>query len=176
MKKGLKFVGAGAFCFVALALSGCETVGTALDNTGDVLNGDFRMLGDAKPATLNEIWKDWKENEVTAKDKWDQQAVVVPGIVTRITKTGVLAQTSGGLQNQIAVIFTDPTNPKCTGEGITRDDLMVNAKKIANLKTGDRVNVTGVLGTAAAMYNGANAHSCYFSFQKAKIELATAAK
>lgn len=175
MKKGLRFIGVGTFYFVALAVSGCETVSTGLDKTGDVLGGDFRMLANAKPATLNEIWRDWKENEVTAKDKWNQQAVVVPGIVTRITKTGILAQTSGGLQNQIAVIFSDPTNPKCTGEGIARDDLMVNAKKIADLKTGDRVNVTGVLGTTAAMYTSANANSCYFSFQKAKIEPATAA-
>lgn len=176
MRNGLKFAGMGVLYLAILGLSGCETMSTALDTTGDVLHGDFRLLSNAKPATLNEIWQDWKQNEVMAKDKWDQHAVVVPGIITRITKTGVLAQTYGGPQNQIAVIFSDPTNAQCTGEGITRDDLMVNEKKIANLKTGDHIKVTGVLGTAAAEFNNTNANSCWFSFQKAEIELVTAAK
>jgi hypothetical protein len=180
MRNSLKFVGAGVFCSAILALCGCDAAMTkvsgALDTTGDVLHGDFRLLANAKPTTLNEIWQDWKQNEVMAKDKWDQHAVVVPGIITRITKTGVVVQTYGNPQNQIVVIFRDPTNAQCTGEGITRDDLLVNEKKIANLKTGDRINVTGVLGTAAAKFNNANGNSCYFSFQKANIELATAAK
>lgn len=176
MRNDLKFVGLGVLLLAAVALSGCETVSTALDSTGDVLNGDFRLLANAKPATLSDIWQDWKQNEVMAKEKWDQQAVVVPGIVTRITKTGIIAQTYGNPQNQIAVIFQDPTNAKCTGEGITRDDLLVNQKMIAKLKTGDRVKVTGVLGTSAAVYNNTNGDSCWFAFQKAKIELDTSAK
>ena len=173
MRNKLKYVSAGLLCLATVAICGCETVDTALNTTGDVLHGDFRLLANAKPATLNEIWQDWKQNEVMAKEKWDQHAVVVPGIITRITKTGVLAQTYGNPQNQIAVIFRDPTNPQCTGEGITRDDLLVNEKKIANLKTGDHVKVTGVLGTAAAKFNNTNGDSCWFSFQKATIELAT---
>ena len=175
MRNRLKFVGVGVLYLAILVLSGCETMSTALDTTGDVLHGDFRLLANAKPATLNEIWQDWKQNEVMAKEKWDQQAVVVPGIITRITKTGVLAQTYGSPQNQIAVIFSDPTNPQCTGEGITRDDLIVNEKKIANLKTGDHVKVTGVLGTDAAKYNNTNGNSCWFSFEKANIELVASA-
>ncbi|HWU76917.1 MAG TPA: hypothetical protein VN043_10445 [Rhodanobacter sp.] len=175
MRNSNKIVGAGMILLAALALNGCETMSTALDSTGDVLSGDFRLLANAKPATLSEIWQDWKQNEVMAKDKWDQQAVVVPGIITRITKTGILAQTYGNPQNQIAVVFQDPTNAQCTGQGITRDDLMVNQKMIANLKTGDHVKVTGVLGTNASQFSSASGGSCAFTFQKAKIELDTTA-
>lgn len=176
MRNSKKIVGVGALLLAALTLNGCETMSTVMDSTGDVLHGDFRLLDNAKPATLSEIWQDWKQNEIMAKEKWDQKAVVVPGIVTRITKTGQLAQTYGSPQNQIAVIFQDPTNAKCTGQGITRDDLLVNEKMIAKLKTGDHVKVTGVLGTDASKFSGANGDSCWFTFQKAKIELATATK
>jgi hypothetical protein len=176
MRNGKKLVGVSLVLFVGMALSGCAGVSNVLDSTGDVLNGDFRLLADAKPATISEIWQDWKQNEVMAKDKWDQKAVVVPGIVERITKTGIVVQTYGNPQNQIAVIFQDPTNSQCTGQAITRDDLMVNQKMVANLKTGDRVKVTGVLGTDASTYSGASGTNCSFTFQKAKIELASAAK
>jgi len=176
MMNGKKFAGVGMIFLAALALNGCETMSTALDNTGDVLHGDFRLLANAQPATLSDIWQDWKQNEVMAKDKWDQKAVVVPGIVNRITKTGVVVQTYGNPQNQIEVIFQDPTNAQCTGKAITRDDLMVNQEMVAKLKTGDHVKVTGVLGTDASEYSGANGMSCSFVFQKAKIVLATDAK
>ena len=176
MRNSKKIVGVSMILLAGFALSGCASMSNALDSTGDVLNGDFRLLADAKPATLSEIWQDWKQNEVMAKDKWDQKAVVVPGIVTRITKTGIITQTYGNPQNQIAVIFQDPTNPQCTGQGITRDDLMVNQKMIAKLKTGDHVKVTGVLGTDASKFSGASGTTCWFTFQKAKIELATATK
>jgi hypothetical protein len=175
MRNGKKIVGTGMLLIAALALNGCETMSTALDSTGDVLSGDFRLLANAKPATLSQIWQDWKQNEVMAKEKWDQQAVVVPGTVTRITKTGIVVQTYGNPQNQIAVVFQDPTNPKCTGQGITRDDLLVNQKMIAKLKTGDHVKVTGVLGTTASQFSSASGDSCFFTFQKAKIEVVPAA-
>ena len=150
-------------------LAGCQTLDTALaktgsvlDTTGDILSGDFRGLGAAKQATLSEIWTDWQQNEVTAKQKWDAQRITVPGVITRITKTDSI-----GFQNQIAVIFRDPTNSKCSGQGLTRDDLKVNADKISGLKAGDKVTVTGVLGTTASKWSDQG--SCWFSFDKAEI-------
>ncbi|MGN7740900.1 hypothetical protein ACTJKT_13005 [Pseudomonas sp. 22526] len=159
-------------CAATFLLAGCEhldsamsTTSSVLDQTGDILSGDLRGLGESKHATLTQIWNDWQQNEVTAKDKWDRQTLVIPGIVTRITKTDDVIY-----QNQIAVIFSDPTNPKCKGQGLTRDDLMVNEKKISNLKKGDRINVTGVLGTSASKW--ADGEECWFSFDKAQITLA----
>lgn len=153
----------------AVLLSGCQTLDTALaktgsvlDATGDILSGDLRGLGAARQATLTEIWNDWQQNEVTAKRKWDAQRITVPGVITRITKTDSI-----GFQNQIAVIFRDPTNSKCSGQGLTRDDLKVNADKISNLKAGDKVTVTGVLGTSASKWSDQG--SCWFSFDKAEI-------
>lgn len=164
MKKTIMAVGVSL-----LALTGCQALDTALsatgsvlDKTGDVLSGDLRGLAPAKQATLTEIWTDWQQNEVTAKRKWDSQRITVPGVITRITKTGDIV-----FQNQIAVIFRDPTNSKCTGQGLTRDDLKVNADKISNLKVGDRITVTGVLGTSASKWSDQN--SCWFSFSKAEI-------
>jgi hypothetical protein len=159
----------GLSCMAMFALTGCQALdgalaktGSMLDHTGDVLSGDFRGLGAAKQATLTEIWTDWQQNEVTAKDKWDSQRITVPGVITRITKTGAIVS-----QNQIAVIFRDPTNSKCTGQGLLRDDLLVNANKIKNLKVGDRISVTGVLGTTASKWS--DQKSCWFSFDKAEI-------
>ena len=78
-----------------LALSGCAGLDQAMsvtngvfDQTGDVLSGDFRGLIEAKQATLTQIWSDWETNEVTAKEKWDAQTLIIPGVVQRITKTG----------------------------------------------------------------------------------------
>lgn len=151
------------------ALVGCQTMdgalattGSILDKTGDLLSGDFRGLAPAKQATLTQIWTDWQQNEVTAKSKWDSQRIAVPGVITRITKTDSIVS-----QNQIAVIFRDPTNSKCTGQGLTRDDLKVNADKISSLKVGDRITVTGVLGTSVSKWS--DQKSCWFSFSKAEI-------
>lgn len=102
---------------LVLALSGCAGLDQAMsvtngvfDQTGDLLSGDLRGLTAAKQTTLTEIWNDWETNEVTAKEKWDAQTLIIPGVVQRITKTGTIIG-----QNQIAIIFTDPKNPKCTG-------------------------------------------------------------
>lgn len=159
-------------------LTGCESmdgamssVGSVLDGTGDVLSGDFRMLADAKPATLGDIWSDWKKNEITAKKKWDSQAILVSGTISRITRV------DGGYKgtDSIAVYFKDSTSPQCTGKAITRDAMLVNQKKISNLQTGDKINVTGVLATSdSEFYNDSN-KECYFAFSKAKIEAAPAA-
>lgn len=164
MKKSILALG-----ITCMALTGCQTLDSALsatggvlDKTGDILSGDFRGLAPAKQATLTEIWNDWQQNEVTAKRKWDTQRITVPGIITRITKTDTIVS-----QNQIAVIFRDPSNAKCTGQGLTRDDLKVNADKISNLKVGDRVTVTGVLGTSASKWSDQG--QCWFSFDKAVI-------
>lgn len=158
--------------FVALSflsLSACQTLDSAmsatdgiLNKTGDILSGDFRGLGPAKKATLSEIWRDWQQNEITAKRKWDAQRLEVPGIITRITKTGEVIS-----QNQIAIIFKDPSNSKCKGQGLTRDDLKVNTDKISSLKVGDRITVTGVLGTTESKW--ATQGECWFSFDKAEI-------
>ncbi|KPB13137.1 hypothetical protein [Pseudomonas amygdali] len=154
-----------------LALSGCAGLDQAmsmtngvLDQTGDVLSGDFRGLAEARETTLTEIWRDWQTNEVTAKEKWDAQTLIIPGVVQRITKTG----TAVG-QNQIAVIFSDPSNPKCTGQGLTRDDLLVNKKKISSFKKGDRVLLKGVLGTSESKWTDNDA--CWLSFDKAEFTL-----
>jgi hypothetical protein len=55
---------------IAVLLSGCQTLDTALaktgsvlDATGDILSGDLRGLGAARQATLTEIWNDWQQNE-----------------------------------------------------------------------------------------------------------------
>lgn len=150
-------------------LTGCQVVDSAmsatdgiLNKTGDILSGDFRGLAPAKKATLSEIWKDWQQNEITAKRKWDSQRLEVPGIVTRITKTGDVV-----FQNQIAVIFKDPVNSKCKGQGLTRDDLKVNTDKISSLKVGDRITVTGVLGTTESKWSEQG--ECWFSFDKVEI-------
>ncbi|WP_038343864.1 lipoprotein [Acinetobacter sp. A47] len=150
-------------------LSGCQALDSAmsttdgiLNKTGDILSGDFRGLGPAKKATLSEIWRDWQQNEITAKRKWDTQRLEVPGIITRITKTGEVIS-----QNQIAIIFKDPTNSSCKGQALTRDELKVNMDKISHLKVGDRVTVTGVLGTTESKWSAQN--ECWFSFDKAEI-------
>ena len=68
--------------------------------------------------------------------------------------------------------FKDSVNPQCTGKALMRDALMVNQKKISNLQTGDKVNVTGVLATRdSEMANSSNTE-CYFAFSKSKIESA----
>jgi len=171
MKTGKLVVG------LALAglLAGCESMDGAmssisgvLDGTGDVLSGDFRMLADPKPASLGDIWSDWKKNEITAKKKWDSQAILVSGTVSRITKVDGL----GKSDDTIAVYFKDSVNPQCTGKALMRDALMVNQKKISNLQTGDKINVTGVLATRdSEMANSSNTE-CYFAFSKSKIESA----
>ncbi|MBD8184723.1 hypothetical protein [Pseudomonas viridiflava] len=154
-----------------LALSGCAGLDQAMsvtngvfDQTGDVLSGDFRGLIEAKQATLTQIWSDWETNEVTAKEKWDAQTLIIPGVVQRITKTG-----SAIGQNQIAVIFRDPANPKCQGQGLTRDDLLVNKKKISSFKKGDKVLMKGVLGTTESKWTDNT--SCWLSFDKAEFTL-----
>ncbi|AEI81218.1 hypothetical lipoprotein [Cupriavidus necator N-1] len=173
MKTGKLVVG------LALAglLAGCESMDGAmssisgvLDGTGDVLSGDFRMLADPKPASLGDIWSDWKKNEITAKKKWDSQAILVTGTVARITKVDGLRKSD----DTIAVYFKDSVNPQCTGKALMRDALMVNQKKISNLQTGDKINVTGVLATSdSETYNNSNTE-CYFAFAKSKIEPAPA--
>ncbi|MCO4887929.1 OB-fold putative lipoprotein [Cupriavidus sp. WGtm5] len=158
-------------------LAGCESMDGAmssingvLDGTGDVLSGDFRMLADPKPASLGDIWADWKKNEITAKKKWDAQAILVSGTVSRITKVDGLSITN----DTIAVYFKDSVNPQCTGKALMRDAMLVNQKKISNLQTGDKINVTGVLATSdAESYNSSN-KECYFAFAKSKIEAAPA--
>lgn len=111
---------------------------------------------------MNEVWQDWQQNEITAKRKWNAQRLEVPGIITRITKTGDVV-----FQNQIAIIFKDPSNSRCKGQGLTRDDLKVNTDKISQLKVGDRVVVTGVLGTTESKWSDQG--ECWFSFDKAEI-------
>ncbi|SOY93125.1 conserved hypothetical protein [Cupriavidus taiwanensis] len=158
-------------------LAGCESMDGAmssingvLDGTGDVLSGDFRMLADPKPASLGDIWADWKKNEITAKKKWDAQAILVSGTVSRITKVDGLSITN----DTIAVYFKDSVNPQCTGKALMRDAMLVNQKKISNLQTGDKINVTGVLATSdSESYNSSN-KECYFAFAKSKIEAAPA--
>lgn len=163
---GLALTGAMAGC--ASVDGAMSSISTVMDGTSDVLSGDFRMLADAKPATLGEIWADWKRNEVAAKKKWDAQAIIVPGVITRITKTDMVL-----IEDQFAIYFKDPKNSQCVGRALMRDALLVNQKKISGLQTGDRVNVTGVLATTASEWNSTN---CVFNFNKAKIELATAKK
>lgn len=156
-------------------LAGCESmdgamssIGGVMDGTSDVLSGDFRMLADPKPASLGDIWSDWKKNEITAKKKWDSQAILVSGTVSRITKVDGLRKSD----DTIAVYFKDSVNPQCTGKALMRDALMVNQKKISNLQTGDKINVTGVLATRdSEMANSSNTE-CYFAFSKSKIEAA----
>ncbi|SOZ08816.1 tRNA_anti-like (plasmid) [Cupriavidus taiwanensis] len=156
-------------------LAGCESMDGAmssisgvLDGTGDVLSGDFRMLADPKPASLGDIWADWKKNEITAKKKWDAQAILVSGTVSRITKVDGLSRSD----DTIAVYFKDSVNPQCTGKALMRDAMLVNQKKISNLQTGDKINVTGVLATSdSELYNSSN-KECYFAFAKSKIEAA----
>jgi len=164
-----KFRGIALTSVLALSLAGCESMdglmastGDALDGMGDVLSGDFRGLGEARETTLGEIWSDWQQNEVAAKRKWETQTLIIPGVVTRITKA------DGGLESMIAVIFRDPTNAQCTGQALMRDDLMVSEKRVSHLKTGDRVKISGVLGTTASKWSDM---SCWFSFSKAKISL-----
>jgi hypothetical protein len=154
-----------------ILISGCESLDqamsmtdNALNKTGDLLSGDLRGLTEAKETSLTEIWRDWKENEVTAKNKWDTRTLVIPGVVTRITKTGTIVG-----QNKIAVIFTDPNNSTCTGQGLTRDDLLVNQKKISNLKKGDKIIMKGVLGTAESAWT--DNQSCWLSFDNAEFTL-----
>ncbi|MBP0628768.1 MULTISPECIES: hypothetical protein [unclassified Cupriavidus] len=163
---------------LASLLAGCESmdgamsgISGALDSTGDVLSGDFRMLADPKQASLGDIWTDWKKNEITAKKKWDQQAILVSGTVTRITRVDGLAGVSS---DKIAVYFKDSVNPSCTGKALMRDALMVNQKKISNLSTGDKINVTGVLATSDSEWAQNSNTECYFAFSKSKIEPAPA--
>ncbi|WP_244159911.1 OB-fold putative lipoprotein [Cupriavidus alkaliphilus] len=145
-----------------------SSISGVLDGTGDVLSGDFRMLADPKPASLGDIWADWKKNEITAKKKWDAQAILVSGTVSRITKVDGLSITD----DTIAVYFKDSVNPQCTGKALMRDAMLVNQKKISNLQTGDKINVTGVLATSdSESYNSSN-KECYFAFAKSKIEAA----
>ncbi|PZX33838.1 conserved hypothetical protein [Cupriavidus phytorum] len=158
-------------------LAGCESMDGAmssisgvLDGTGDVLSGDFRMLADPKPASLGDIWTDWKKNEITAKKKWDAQAILVSGTVSRITKVDGLSITD----DTIAVYFKDSVNPQCTGKALMRDAMLVNQKKISNLQTGDKINVTGVLATSDAESANSSNKECYFAFAKSKIEAAPA--
>lgn len=156
-------------CSSFLLLAGCQTLDSAmsatdgiLNKTGDLLSGDFRGLAPAKKTSLNEVWQDWQQNEITAKRKWNAQRLEVPGIITRITKTGDVV-----FQNQIAIIFKDPSNSKCKGQGLTRDDLKVNTDKISHLKVGDRIVVTGILGTTESKWSDQG--ECWFSFDNAEI-------
>ncbi len=156
-------------------LAGCESmdgamssVNSAMDGTSDVLSGDFRMLANPKQASLGDIWTDWKKNEITAKKKWDAQAILVSGTITRITKVDGLSIS----KDQIAVYFKDSVSPQCTGKALTRDALMVNQKTISNLQTGDKINVTGVLATSDSEWANSSNKDCYFAFSKSKIELA----
>lgn len=154
-------------------LAGCESmdstmssIGTFMDGADDVANLDFRMLADAQPASLGDIWSDWKKNEITAKKKWDKQAIQVNGTVARVTKVDGLSSSS----DKIAVYFKDEANPQCTGKALMRDALIVNEKRISNLNTGDKIKVTGVLATRdSEMANNSNT-TCYFAFAKSKIE------
>lgn len=154
-------------------LAGCESVdgtmssiGTFMDGADDVANLDFRMLADAKPASLGDIWSDWKKNEIAAKKKWDKQAIQVTGSVARITKVDGLSSSG----DKIAIYFKDEVNPQCTGKALMRDALIVNEKRISNLQTGDKIKVTGVLATRdSEMANNSNTN-CYFAFAKSKIE------
>ncbi|KTS73441.1 lipoprotein [Pseudomonas oryzihabitans] len=154
--------------FIAL-LSGCESLDSAmsatnnaLGTTGDLLSGDLRPLAAAQPATLTDIWRDWQQNEVAAKDKWSLRTLEIPGIVTRVSATGVIVG-----QNKLAVIFSDPNNPKCTAQALTRDDLLVNKTAINKLKKGDRITVTGVLDSDPALLN--EDQKCWLTIGKAKI-------
>ncbi|MFH7445152.1 hypothetical protein RA265_29090, partial [Pseudomonas syringae pv. tagetis] len=71
--------------------------------------------------------------------------------------------------NQIGVIFSEPSNPKCTGQGFTRDYLLVIKKKISNFKKGVRILVKVVLGTRETKWTDND--SCTLSFHIAEITL-----
>jgi len=159
-----------ALAVILTSLSGCESLDQAmsvtdkaLGTTGDLLNGDLRSLAAPQQATLSDIWKDWQQNEVAAKDKWSLKNLSIPGVVARVTTTGVITG-----QNKIIVVFNDPTNAKCSAQAITRDDLIVNKKATNKLKKGDRVTVTGVLNSDPAMFTD-DPDKCWFTIGKAQI-------
>lgn len=155
-------------CLTATLLNGCahidsamSTIDDTINGASDVASGDLRVIASKKQTTLGEIWKDWKANEVSAQKKWSSQTLLVPGVIVRIT-----ASNSAIRGDKLVVIFKDPKNSKCVGSATTRDALMVNQKRISNLKAGDRVTVSGVLAdTASIMVD----NSCSFVFDKAKI-------
>ncbi len=155
-------------CLAAATLNGCahidnamSTIDDTLNGASDVASGDLRAIAGKKPTTLGEIWKDWKANEVSAQKKWSSQTLLVPGVIVRITASSSMA---GG--DKLVVIFKDPKNPKCVASANTRDALLVNQKRISNLKAGDRVTVSGVLADTASILVD---NTCNFVFDKAKI-------
>lgn len=150
-------------------VSGCESLDHAMIATndaiftaGDLIEGDLRPLSSTQSTTLSEIWKDWQQNEVAAKDKWSTKTLAIPGVVTRVTTTGIIVG-----QNKLAVVFSDPSDPRCSAQALTRDDLKANKIAINKLQAGDRVTVTGVLDSDPAMWSGGE--KCWFTIGKAKV-------
>lgn len=77
-----------------VGLGGCASVdqlmgniSNTLDSTGDVLSGDFRAVATAIPVTLNQIWTEWKKNEVNASKKYLRTRLSIPGIVISVSRT-----------------------------------------------------------------------------------------
>lgn len=134
----------------------------ALGTTGDLLSGDLRPLAAAQSATLTEIWQDWQQNEVAAKDKLSLRTLEIPESVTRVSATEVIVG-----QNTLAVIFSDPNNPKCTAQALTRDDLLVDKTAINKLQKGDRITATDVLDSDPASWS--EDRKCWLTTGKAKI-------
>jgi hypothetical protein len=168
MNTTLKYSAACAL-FAAL-LSGCQSMDSGmastsdfLDTTGDVLSLDFRGLQDAQRTTMGAMAADWAANENNAKKKWDQRRLVVTGIVTRVTHIDGMLNTPG----KFVIAFKDPADPRCLGSATTRDDLLVNEKRTTGLNAGDRIDVTGVLGTRADI--DSHGAECHFIFDKAKF-------
>ncbi len=163
---------------MGIALGGCASldqislgqvmggISQTLDTTGDVLSGDFRSIASATPVTLNQIWTDWKKNEVTASKKYLRTQLSIPGIVISVSKTS----SSVVREQQFSVIFRDPTNKQCRGVAYTRDALMVQEKKVSNLGAGDRIRITGVMQDQLGSVVSADASSCFFSFAKATFQ------
>jgi hypothetical protein len=160
---------------IATLLGGCTSMDGAmsstsdfLDTTGDVLSGDFRGLTAAQRTTMTEMAVDWKQNENNAKKKWDERRLVVTGIVTRVTHSDGFV----GKPGKYVIVFKELSNPKCIGVATTRDDLMVNDKRTSVYKTGDRIDVTGVLQTRADV--DSDGAACHFAFEHASFALNTA--
>lgn len=160
-----------------VALGGCASldqvmgsISSTLDATGDVLSGDFRTIGTATPVTLNQIWTEWKKNEVNASKKYLRTQLSIPGIVISVSKTS----SSMIKEQQFSVIFRDPSNKSCRGVAYTRDALMVQEKRISNLSAGDRIRITAVMEDQLGSVVSANANNCFYSFAKARFAPETA--
>ncbi|MFZ5756152.1 MAG: OB-fold protein [Pseudomonadota bacterium] len=161
-----------------LLLSGCkaldaldgalDTFDDGLHATGDALSGDLRPLAGATRITLPQLWAEWKKNAINAQDKYQRTRLTVPGIVTGLSKTTANAMAPA----QFVVYFRDPSDGRCTGVATTRDDLLVQKKRVSALAAGDRIEFTGVLDdhTGSVM----TATRCVFSFSK--VQFATPAK